>query len=234
MVGRIQMLPRPERTETLARLTRQIHDGTISRRAFMARALALGLSITASDLIFRTYHAGAQDQAANPITVTVGGTPIAAVETDLTNATPGGTFRFGRAEDSDVLDPVITALNSSIWYFMSIYDQLIRVAADGISLEPSLAESWEVSDDGLTYTFHLRPNILFSDGTPMTSADVVYSWVRAANDPGQHWTFTLDAMKRDAESQVEGIIAPDDAIVVVELAKPWVPFLSDVAMFNLS
>src|SRR5215217_4155878 len=216
MVRRIPMHPRPERTEKLAQLTRQIHDRTISRRAFVARALALGLSVSASDTIFRTYRAGAQDQAENPITVTVGGTPIAAVETDLTNATPGGTMRFGRGEDSDVLD------------------QLIRVAPDGISLEPSLAESWEISDDGLTYTFHLRPNILFSDGTPMTSADVVYSWIRAANDPGQHWTFTLTALKRNADGEVEGVTAPDDTTVVVELAQPWVPFLSDVAMFNLS
>jgi len=234
MVRRIPVLSNPERNAKMAQLTRQIHDGRISRRTFMARALALGLSVSASDAIFRTYRAGAQDQAENPITVTVGGTPIAAVEDDLTNATSGGTFRFGRAEDSDVLDPVITALNSSIWYFMSIYDQLIRVAPDGISLEPSLAESWDASEDGLTYTFHLRPNVLFTDGTPMTSADVVYSWIRAANDPGQHWTFTLTALKRDAEGQVEGVTAPDDATVVVELAQPWVPFLSDVAMFNLS
>ena len=128
--------PRPERTEKLAQLTRQIHDGTISRRAFMARALALGLSVSAGDMIFRTYRAGAQDQAENPITVTVGGTPIAAMETDLSNATPGGTFRFGRADDSDNLDPIITDVNSSIWYFMNIYDQLVRVAPDGISLVP--------------------------------------------------------------------------------------------------
>jgi peptide/nickel transport system substrate-binding protein len=228
------MLPRPERTEKLAQLTRQIADGAISRRAFTARALALGLSVAASDLIFHTYRTGAQEQSEDPITVTVGGTPIAAGETDLTTATPGGTFRFGRSEDSDTLDPILTALNSSIWYFMSIYDQLVRVAPDGISLEPSLAESWEISEDGLTYTFNLRPNVLFSDGTPMTSADVLYSWVRAANDPGQHWTFTLTALKRDTEGQVEGISAPDDATVVVELAQPWVPFLSDVAMFNLS
>src|SRR5215212_4659130 len=234
MVRRILMHPRPEHTEMLAQLTRQINGGTISRRAFMVRALALGLSVSASDTIFRTYRAGAQDQADNPITVTVGGTPIAAVETDLTNATLGGTFRFGRLEDSDVLDPVTTTLNSSIWYFMSIYDQLVRVAPDGISLEPSLAESWDISDDGLTYTFHLRSNVLFSDGTPMTSADVLYSWVRAANDPEQHWTFTLTDMKRDAEGQVEGISAPDDTTVVVELAQPWAPFLSDVAMFNMS
>ncbi|MDQ3227499.1 MAG: ABC transporter substrate-binding protein, partial [Chloroflexota bacterium] len=117
---------------------------------------------------------------------------------------------------------------------MSIYDQLVRVGADGISLVPALAESWDISEDGLTYTFHLRPNVLFSDGTPMTAADVLYSWVRAANDPEEHWTFTLTALKRDAEGQVEGITTPDDATVVVELAQPWSPFLSDVAMFNMS
>src|SRR5215213_8564161 len=197
MVRRIPMHPRPERSEKLARLTRQIHDRTISRRAFVARALALGLSVSAGDVVFRTYRASAQDQAENPITVTVGGTPISAMEEDLSNATPGGTFRFGRSTDSDKLDPINPGFNTSIWYIMSIYDQLIRVAPDGISLVPGLAESWDVSDDGLTYTFHLRPNVLFSDGSPMTSRDVLYSWVRAANDPGKYWTFTLTALKRD-------------------------------------
>jgi peptide/nickel transport system substrate-binding protein len=233
------MLPHSDRTRqrALADLTVAVHRGAVSRRAFIARAAALGLSLAASDHLFRTYRAGAwyQDQATeNPITVTVGGTPIAAVEEDLSNATPGGTFRFGRAEEGDVLDPVITALNASIWYLMSMYDQLLRVAPDGISLEPSLAESWEISDDGLTYTFHLRPNVLFSDGSPMTSEDVVYSWERAANDPTQTWTFILSALKRDAEGMVEGISAPDDLTVVVELGQPWSPFLSDVAMFNMS
>ena len=78
-------------------------------------------------------------------------------------------MRFGRSTDSDNLDPVTNDGNVNIWYFMSIYDQLVRVAPDGISLEPGLAESWDVSDDGITYTFHLRPNgVLFSDGTPFT------------------------------------------------------------------
>ena len=230
------MTPRFQHTDRgqLTSLTLQVHEGRIDRRAFVTRALALGLSAAAADHIFRTYTARAQDATDNPITVTVGGTPIAAVEEDIANATPGGTFRFGRLEDSDTLDPIVTHFNSSIWYFMSIYDQLIRVAPDGISLMPSLAERWDISDDGLTYTFSLRPNVLFSDGTPMTSDDVLYSWVRAANDPGQNWTFTLTALQRDADGQVQGITAPDDATIVVELAQPWSPFLSDVAMFNLS
>src|ERR671910_2304294 len=231
---RRSMNSRFDRTAHLATLARQIHEGTISRRAFTGRALALGMSLSAADTVFRTYRAGAQDQSQNPITVTVGGTPIAAIEPDLSNATPGGTLRFGRAVDSDNLDPVTNDGNVNIWYFMNIYDQLVQVGADGISLVPGLAESWDISEDGITYTFHLRPNVVFSDGTPMTSADVLYSWVRAANDPAQTWTFTLTALQRDADGQVEGISAPDDATVVVELAQPWAPFLSDVAMFNMS
>ena len=225
---------RSDRAEKLAQLALQVQEGSISRRAFLTRAAALGLSLAAGEMVFRTYRAQAFQDAENPITVTVGGTPIAVVEEDIANATPGGTLRFGRGEDSDNLDPVNTALNASIWYFMSIYDQLVRVGPDGISLVPGLAESWEVSDDALTYTFHLRPNVLFSDGTPMTSADVLFSWIRAANDPAQRWTFTLTALKRDAEGQVEGLTAPDESTVVVELAQPWAPFLSDVAMFNMS
>jgi peptide/nickel transport system substrate-binding protein len=117
---------------------------------------------------------------------------------------------------------------------MNIYDQLVRVTADGANLEPALAESWEVSEDAMTYTFHLRQGISFSDGTPLKASDVVYSFTRAANDPNETWTFTLTALQRDANGQVQGITAPDDNTVVVVLAQPWAPFLADVAMFNLS
>ena len=143
--------------------------------------------------------------AENPITVTVGGTPIAVDRGGSRQRHAGRHVPLRPGADSDNLDPVTNDGNVNIWYFMSIYDQLVRVAPDGISLVPGLAESWDISDDGMTYTFHLRPNVLFSDGTPMTSADVLYSWVRAANDPSQHWTFTLTALKRDADGQVEGI-----------------------------
>src|SRR5215207_1472713 len=234
MLRRKSMHSPIDRTAQLATLARQIHEGTISRRAFISRALALGISLSAADTVFRTYRAQAQDQTESPITVTVGGTPIPAIEPDLSNAAPGGTLRFGRAVDSDNLDPVTNDGNVNIWYFMSIYDQLVNVGVDGVSLVPGLAENWEISEDGRTYTFHLRPNVVFSDGSPMTSEDVLYSWVRAANDPAQIWTFTLTALKRDANGQVEGISAPDDTTVVVELAQPWAPFLSDVAMFNMS
>jgi ABC-type transport system substrate-binding protein len=139
---------RPSRAQEIGALALQAHTGGIDRRSLLRRAAALGISLSAGDAIFRTYTARAfQDQSSNPITVTVGGTPIAAMEPDLSNATPGGTLRFGRSTDSNNLDPVTNDGNVNIWYFMSIYDQLVRVAPDGISLEPGLAESWEISED---------------------------------------------------------------------------------------
>src|SRR5262249_53672437 len=138
--------------------------------------------------------------------------------------TPGGTFRFGRFEDSVTLDPVATFYNSDIWLLQSVYEQLLRVAPNGTELEPSLATSWDVSPDGLTYTFHLRQGVTFHDGSSLKASDVKYSMGRAKNDPANIWTFTMVA--------VQDIQTPDDATVVVKLNQPWAPFLADVAMFN--
>ena len=61
-----------------------------------------------------------------------------------------------RSADSDNLDPVTNDGNINIWVFMSIYDQLIKVANNGLDLAPSLAEKWDTSADGMTFTFHIR------------------------------------------------------------------------------
>jgi peptide/nickel transport system substrate-binding protein len=227
-----------DRKEELAALARAAFEGSLDRRAFFRRAAALGLAVPAATAMFRTYRAAAfQDAtttASNPITVTIGGTPIAVGIEDTSKAPKGGTFKFARASDSDNLDPVTNDGNVNIWIFTNIYDTLVRVTPDGANLEPALAEKWDISSDGKTYTFHLRPGVKFSDGTPMKASDVVWSFTRAANDPEQHWTFTLTALKRDDKGNVQGISTPDDQTVVIELPQPWAPFLADIAMFNMS
>lgn len=139
---------------------------------------------------------------------------------------PGGTLSMTLADDDiQNFDPIIPSDNMSIWTMLLIYDQLIRVAADGTSLEPGLAESWEKSDDGLTYTFHLRTTN-FHDGTPATSDDVVYSLNRCVSDEASQWAFLFSA--------VDTITNPDPATVEIKLKTVWAPFESDLALFGAS
>jgi peptide/nickel transport system substrate-binding protein len=139
---------------------------------------------------------------------------------------PGGVLYMSLADD-DVqnFDPIVPTDNMSIWTMLLIYDQLIRVAADGVSLEPGLAESWDVSEDALTYTFHLRQTN-FHDGTPATADDVVYCMNRLVSDETSGWAFLYSA--------VDTVTAQDPQTVVVTLKQVWVPFESDLALFGAS
>ena len=78
----------------------------------------------------------------------------------------------------DTLDPALAHDISSINAVQMIFTGLVQLD-DTLEVRPQLAASWQVSTDGLTWTFHLKPNLKFSDGTPLTSADVAYSIDRA-------------------------------------------------------
>lgn len=75
------------------------------------------------------------------------------------------------------LDPSLGSNDPEITFNMAIYDYLIDTAADG-SLTPNLAQAWVVSEDGLTYTLSLIEGATFHDGSPFTSADVIYTFNR--------------------------------------------------------
>ncbi len=217
--------------------------GHISRRDFVKRATALGISVPVISAAL-----AACGGSSNSTTPTVGGsgssnpTPTTSITVNQ-NASPaagsspvattggstgasGGSVTLIRGTDSDNLDPVTNDGNVNIWMFMNIYDQLIKVANNGLDLTPDLAEKWDSSTDGTEFTFHIRQGVKFSDGTDMTVDDIVWSITRAKDDPSQLWTFTLE--------QVDTITAPDASTVVIKLKQPWAPFLADICMFNAS
>ncbi|HVS38280.1 MAG TPA: ABC transporter substrate-binding protein [Gemmataceae bacterium] len=108
-----------------------------------------------------------------------------------------GTLRFGAHADFKSLDPALANDTDSIPFVRTMCQSLLDYD-DGVNLVPLLAESMpDVSADGMTYTFHLRKGVRFSNGRELTSEDFVYSWTRvldpATVSPGQSYVKDLIA-----------------------------------------
>jgi peptide/nickel transport system substrate-binding protein len=129
--------------------------------------------------------------------------------------------------DSDVtsLDPIVPPDNMSIWTMLHIYDQLVRVGTDGLHVDPDAADKWTVSQDGKTWTFHIRDGMKFSDGTPVTAEDAKFSMQRA---------ISKDSIYGDSFTLVDTIKAPDPHTLVIALKKPWASFLAYVSLYVAS
>jgi peptide/nickel transport system substrate-binding protein len=138
----------------------------------------------------------------------------------------GGVLKWARQALPMSLDPVWTDSNYDIWLFQNMYEGLVRIDKAGTSVEPALATSWDISQDQLTYTFHLRAGVKFHDGSELKASDVVWSLDRARDPEAGIWNWTLE--------NVEKIEAVDDSTVAVTLKVPAANFLNMLTMFNAS
>ena len=94
------------------------------------------------------------------------------------------TLVIANAVKVDTLDPAQNSVNESIWMDQNLYSRLLQPNSTGTGLLPDLATSWDISKSGLVYTFHLRPDAKFSNGTPVTAQDAAYSIIRSKNTSG--------------------------------------------------
>ncbi len=140
------------------------------------------------------------------------------------SAAGNSTLVIANAVRVDTLDPEANSVNESIWLDQNLYSRLLQPNPTGTALLPDLATSWNISTDGLTYTFHLR-NAQFSDGSPVTASDVVFSIDRSRAFKGG-WGFLLTPVKT--------ITAPDAHTVVITLSQKHAPLLADLAMYAYS
>jgi|GEM_PF-16147 len=132
------------------------------------------------------------------------------------------------------LDPQTSTDQVSFWILNASLEGLVRLNPDG-SVGPGLAETWDLSDDGLTYTFHLR-DALWSDGTAVTAGDFEYAWKRAIDpDTGSEYAYQMYHIVNAMEINTNepgytlddaGVKAIDDFTLEVKLVRPTPFFLS--------
>ncbi|GMO02855.1 peptide ABC transporter substrate-binding protein [Lachnoanaerobaculum sp. JCM 36186] len=149
--------------------------------------------------------------------------------------------------DVESIDPALNSAVDGANYILFAFDNLLKMDKDG-KVVPGLAEKYEVSDDQLTWTFHLRDGLKWSDGSALTADDFVYSWQRLV-DPSVAAPYAQtvlgmvegydDAIGRpdgDGNTTVDPdptklkVEAPDDKTLIVHMAKPT-PYFDKLAAF---
>ena len=139
-------------------------------------------------------------------------------------------------EDPRSLDPALSTDVPTGRAVSYVFDGLVRFTPDA-QVVPGLARSWDITDGGTTYTFHLRTGVKFHDGTPFVARHVVRSFLRVL-DPkstgGIGWPLYPILGARDftegRATTVAGLAAPDDSTVVIRLAEPFAVFTKLLAM----
>ena len=135
----------------------------------------------------------------------------------------GGTFIAAISAQPDQFDPHQTTAYASFQVLENVYDTLVVPDPEDLTYQPSLATEWETSEDGLTWTFTLRDDVTFHDGSEFDSADVVYSFRRIIDEELQN-AYRFAA--------VTDITAPDATTVEFTLSEPTPNLLDHVGSYK--
>jgi peptide/nickel transport system substrate-binding protein/oligopeptide transport system substrate-binding protein len=149
-----------------------------------------------------------------------------------TKAAAGGVMRLYIQEPVS-LDPPNAYESEGIQVIRQVWDGLIKWDPKTLEVVPAIAEKWEISADGLVYTFHLRKGVKYHSGDPVTAGDFVYAWSRAANKAtASYLAYHLlpivgyDECQAGTADTLSGMKAIDDNTLQVTLKEPYADFLT--------
>ncbi|MCX0277683.1 ABC transporter substrate-binding protein [Brevibacterium sp. CS2] len=162
--------------------------------------------------------------AATVLALAPGVAPIASAATE--ESTEGAidapaeekTLRIATAGQIDSFNPFTTIYLTSTGINRYVYENLVQYDAKDGSPTEGLAESWETSEDGMTWTFTLREGMKWSDDEPITAEDVVYTYTQMMEDPAG-----MGAANGSLVQNFDTVEAPDDSTVVITLTEPQAP-----------
>ena len=205
-------------TEFLDTLVNGLREGTISRRAFLRRATAAGMSTAAAAMIARTASAQDASPEASPAASPAASGPV---KKSLTRdeyltlikeqfpleeaGSKGGVVIMPSTVDMATLNPHIRSDIAALYIIAPMFSSLIGGAPyDSSIFGPDLADYWEESADGTVFTFYLNKDAKFHDGMPVTAADVVFSYDAMISPDG------LAVYQSDFAANVKSYRAIDD------------------------
>jgi peptide/nickel transport system substrate-binding protein len=183
-------------------MSERLISQSVRRRLAAVAALAAG---TLGTIVFPAGPAGAEEAP----------TPSASAGAGATEAPPRTrtTFVLGIKQDIDSLNPYVGVVASAFEAYQLMYDTLTFDAAADFSPQPGLAERWENSVDGKTWTFHIRQGVKWSDGQDLTAKDVAYSFQRAIDGETENRQYGAYV------GLVTKVAATDDYTVVFETSE---------------
>src|ERR1700756_5466668 len=163
--------------------------------------------------------------AAIPLALAGCGAGVASGSAAASSSKPvdGGNLVIDRSNDAVSMNKTTTFDNSSIYVMEQIMEPLFTVSNDGKTIEPWLATGYTVSANKLTYTIKLRSGVKFSNGQPMTSADVKFSIDQNTATGQAGWGYINSAIKQ--------VVAVNSSTVQIDLKYPWAPILADLSLF---
>ena len=209
----------------MADIDRLISTG-LSRRAFVRLASAAAALPLMGGLLVACGadddSSGSDNGASGSSSEPTGATGDATVETDGGAPTAGGELIVGLDSEPPTLDPHTSPSAVSFMITSSITETLTFLTADR-ELQPWLAESWEASADGTSYTFKLREDVTFQDGTPFNAESIKGNFDRII-DPDFQAGSALASL-----AGYTGTGTPDEFTAVVNFEKPYAPFLTYTA-----
>lgn len=191
--------------------------------AILKKKLALGIS-TLSLLAVIITGCGSNSTASNSVgnsantTASNESNPSETVQNSGEKVITGGTVRVAMSTEPDNLDPYLSAATDTNSMMDNVFDGLFEAGEDS-DLVPAIASSYQVSEDGLTYTFILKQGIKFHNGADLTSKDVYYSYAKLSGLNGQE-------PLSSKFSGIESIDTPDDYSVVIKLKEKNAAFLA--------
>ena len=208
----------------------------------MAAAMTVGLAACGSgNAEAPAQEPAAEDSAEAPAAEDSAEAPVVDDVAEAPAASGGNKIlKVQIGPNPETIDPALNSAVDGGNMLLHAFECLLIVDQDG-KLAPGQAESWETSEDGLTWTFHLREGLKWSDGTPLTANDFVYSWKRVC-DPmvAAPYAETVLSMVAGYEDAIGGnldalqVVAQDDLTLVVTLNAPCSYFGSLAAFATLS